>query len=76
MWSWKVRLLLAAAIGLALPLVNVALACRDPMSERCVWGKALLPFTVPVSLVVIGGIVFGVLTIVAIAREGRRAGRS
>jgi MFS family permease len=49
------------ATGAAYPLVDVALACRAPISEACVWGKAYLPLTLGVSMVVLGGIVTGLL---------------
>ncbi len=69
---WKLRLLLSVAIGISIPLIQVWLACRDPMSEPCVWGKAFLRLSVPVHAVVVGGILFGVFTIVGIARDKRR----
>lgn len=45
--------------GIGYPLVSVALACRAPRSEACVWGKAYLPLHLAVSVVVVGGIVTG-----------------
>ncbi|MFC5302846.1 hypothetical protein [Azospira restricta] len=41
--------------GFGYPLVDLALACRVPVSEACVWGKAYLPLTLGVSAVVLGG---------------------
>jgi hypothetical protein len=58
-------LLIALSIGLAVgagyPVVDVALACRAPISEACVWGKAYFPLTLSVSVVVLGGGVSGLL---------------
>lgn len=47
--------------GIGYPLVDLALACRVPISEACVWGKAYLPLTLSVSVVVLGGSVTGLL---------------
>jgi hypothetical protein len=61
MISRRSSLLIALAIGLlagiAYPLVDLALACRAPVSEACVWGKAYLPLTLGLSLVLVGGVV-------------------
>jgi hypothetical protein len=62
-------LLLSLCIGLATaiayPYVDLALACRAPASEACVWGKAYFRLTMGVSIVVIGGavsaLVYGLL---------------
>jgi hypothetical protein len=48
-------------VGVGYPFVDVALACRVPISEACVWGKAYLPLTLSVSVVVLGGVVTGLL---------------
>lgn len=48
-------------VGIGYPFVDVALACREPISEACVWGKAYLPLTLGVSMVVLGGAVTGLL---------------
>lgn len=48
-------------VGVAYPFVDVVLACRAPISEACVWGKAYLPLTLGVSVVVLGGVVTGLL---------------
>ena len=44
-------------VGIGYPFVDLALACRAPMSEACVWGKAYfsLALTVSVVFVVRGG---------------------
>jgi hypothetical protein len=59
--SRRISLLIALALGLvagtAYPLIDLALACRAPISEACVWGKAYLPLTLGLSLVIVGGIV-------------------
>ena len=47
--------------GIGYPFVDLALACRAPISEACVWGKAYLPLTLSVSVVVLGGSVTGLL---------------
>lgn len=57
-----------AAAGIAYLLIDLALACRTPMSEACVWGK---PLTLGVSLLIVGGIVT-VLTYVLLARNRHR----
>lgn len=61
------------ATGSAYPLVDVALACRAPISEACVWGKAYLPLTLGVSMVVLGGIVTGLLYGVLRWRQRRQS---
>jgi hypothetical protein len=60
-------------VGAGYPIVDVALACRVPISEACVWGKAYFPLTLGVSLVVLGGVVTGVLYAVLIWRQRRQA---
>lgn len=40
-------------VGVVYPFVDLALACRAPGSEACVWGKAYLPLAVVVSVVVV-----------------------
>ena len=46
---------LLTAVGY--PFVDLAIACRAPTSEACVWGKAYLPFTLALSVVTIGSAV-------------------
>lgn len=48
-------------VGIGYPFVDVALACRAPFSEACVWGKAYLPLTLGLSVVILGGAVTGLL---------------
>lgn len=49
-------LVAGALAGAAYPSVDLALACRQPSSEACVWGKAYFPFTLGLSLVLVGGV--------------------
>jgi hypothetical protein len=57
----SVLLALAAGLvtGLGYPFIDLALACRIPTSEACVWGKAYLPITLAISVVLLGGTVAG-----------------
>lgn len=75
--SRRFPFLTALAIGLTAgvgyPLVDVALACRLPSSEACVWGKSFLPLTLGVSALVVGGLVTGVLYAALIWRHRRRS---
>lgn len=48
------------AAGIGYPYVEIALACREPASEACVWGNAYFSLTLTVSLVFVGPIVAGV----------------
>ena len=61
MASYRSSLLIALSIGLVVgigyPVVDVALACRVPTSEACVWGKAYFLLTLAVSVVLLGGVV-------------------
>lgn len=50
-------IIIGVVAGAAYPLVDVALSCRVPESEACVWGKAYLPLTLGISIPVIGGVV-------------------
>jgi hypothetical protein len=62
---WGRRFPLASALsagltaGIGYPLVSVALACRAPSAEACVWGKAYLPLNLALSVLIVGGIVTG-----------------
>lgn len=49
------------AVGIAYPFADRWLACRVPVSEACVWGKAYFPLTLGVSIVLLGGITAGIL---------------
>jgi hypothetical protein len=52
---WALALGLLA--GVAYPFIDLALACRERGSEACVWGRAYLPLTLGVSVVIVGGLV-------------------
>lgn len=58
--SRRTALLVSLTIGLAAgasyPFIDLALACRVPASEACVWGKAYFPLTLGISLVLLGGL--------------------
>lgn len=60
-------------VGISYPYVDIALACREPMSEACVWGKAYFALTMAVSVVLLGGIVTGVLYAVLMWRRHRQS---
>lgn len=45
---------LSIAAGAGYPLIELALACREPIAESCVWGKAYLPLSLTLSLLIIG----------------------
>lgn len=49
-----VAIVLGLAAGVGYPFADLALSCRAPTSEACVWAKAYLPFTVGLSVVMIG----------------------
>ena len=70
-----IALLVGAAIGVGYPFVDVALACRIPISEACVWGRAYFPLTLTVSVVVLGGVVTGLVYAVLVWRRGRQSER-
>ncbi len=69
------RIGVAALIGLAAPYVDLAVKCREPTSEACVWAKAYMPLTRPVYLVFFGLLTFGTLSLIARLIAGGRAGR-
>jgi hypothetical protein len=54
----SLALLIGLLAGVGTPLLDVRLNCRVPDSEGCVWGKAYLPLSLSISVLVIGGIVF------------------
>ena len=59
--SLLVALIGGLVVGIGYPFVDIAIACRAPMSEACVWGKAYFSLTLTVSVVLLGGIAAGVL---------------
>lgn len=50
-------LLVGLLAGVGYPFVDIAVACRVPTSEACVWGKAYFPLTLSLSVVIVGGTV-------------------
>lgn len=56
-----VAVLAGLVAGVGYPFVDVALACRVPASEACVWGKAYFPLTLGLSVVMVGGGVAGLV---------------
>ena len=65
-----VALAVGAVAGVAWPLLDVAMSCRVPASEACVWGKAYLPLTLGISIPVVGAVVAWVAHRVLSARSG------
>ncbi len=68
-------LALGLIVGVGYPFVDVALACRVPASEACVWGKAYFPLTMSLSVALLGGAVTGVLYVVLTWRRRRQPRR-
>jgi hypothetical protein len=58
------RLVAAAAVGVAAPNLEVALKCRQPSSEACVWSKSYLPLTRPLYFVLFGLLTYAVLSLI------------
>ena len=54
--SFLVALTFGSLVGVGYPFVDLVIACRAPSSEACVWGKAYLPLTLGISMVLLGGI--------------------
>ena len=65
MFSYRFPFLTSLGVGLLVgigyPFIDLALACRAPSSESCVWGKAYFPLTLTVSLILLGGAVTGLV---------------
>jgi hypothetical protein len=61
-------LALGLLAGIGYPLIDLAVACREPVSEACVWGKAYLPLTLGLSLFLVGGVV-SVLAYLVLSRK-------
>lgn len=59
--SLLVAFLGGLVVGIGYPYADIAIACRVPMSEACVWGKAYFSLTQTVSVVLVGGIAAGVI---------------
>ena len=54
--SFLIALALGLLVGIGYPIGDLVLSCRAPTSEACVWGKAYLPLTLGVSVVLLGGV--------------------
>jgi hypothetical protein len=65
-------LLTGAVVGIAYPYLDLALACRVPDSEACVWGKAYFPLTLTISVVMLGGIATGLVYAALMWRRKRK----
>ena len=61
----------ALVVGVAYPLIQLAVDCRAPDSEACVWGKAYLPLSLALSVVVLGSVV--AIVMFAVLEWRRRA---
>ena len=61
-----IRIAIALVVGLAEPSIELAWKCREGFetSEACVWGKAYLPLSRALGLLIIAPAVFGLLTLV------------
>lgn len=55
------RVVASLALAAATPWIQVQIACRDPVSEACVWGKAYLPLSTALSIVVLTPLFIGLL---------------
>lgn len=57
-----VRILVSLAIAAAVPPLRVWWTCgRDPMSEACVWGKAYLPLSIGLALLLGAPVIFALI---------------
>lgn len=72
--SLLVSLFVGLAAGVGYPLVDLALSCRIPASEACVWGKAYFPLTLGLSIVLLGGVSAGLVYAALAWRRKRDAG--
>lgn len=52
--SWAIGLVVAVAIAAGLPEIEVTYACLRPISEGCVWGRALIIVNMVATFVLIG----------------------
>ena len=48
-------------VGAAYPVVDLALACRTPLSEACLLGKAYLAMNLAWSVALLGALVAGLV---------------
>lgn len=56
-----VSLFIGIVVGVGYPYVDIAVSCRIPTSEACVWGKAYFPLTLGLSIVLLGGLSAGLV---------------
>jgi NhaP-type Na+/H+ or K+/H+ antiporter len=68
-----VGLAIGALTGIGAPFVELWRDCRSPESEACVWGRALLPVTLGVGVIV--GLVVGVAAYAVMRWWQRSTGR-
>lgn len=61
-------------VGIGYPYLDLALACRIPDSEACVWGKAYFPLTMGLSLTLLGGLAAGLVYAVVVWRRRKSGG--
>ncbi len=71
--SFAIALSVGLLAGVAYPYIELALACRVPLSEACVWGKAFFALSRWVSLVLVGGLATGL--VYALLRWRRKPSR-
>ena len=69
-----VSLLAGLVGGIGYPCVDLALACRIPASEACVWGKAYLALNLGLSLFLLGGASAGLVYAWLNSRRKRKGG--
>ena len=74
----RARLMIAAlawaAVGVGYPYADIALKCRAPDSEACVWAKAYFSLTLTVSILVLGVLAGAVVYALLAWREKRNRG--
>jgi hypothetical protein len=72
----KFRLAIALAAGLAEPYLEIAWKCRAGLetTEACVWGRAYMPLSRVVGLVLIAPVVFVALTFLSVVWTRRHRG--
>lgn len=58
---WVPAIAVCVIVGVGLPQLEVAYACLRPVSEGCVWGRALISVNTVATLVLVG-IPAGLLT--------------
>lgn len=56
-----VSLFVGIVVGVGYPYVDLAISCRMPASEACVWAKAYFPLALGLSIVLLGGMSAGLV---------------